>query len=157
MTEQRLDFLANRLRHPPSNAVTFLENQVQIPGEAQQPVFVERLNRVDSIEVSEQQQKISDDLWKQADEAKATLFDLVEQVTKKLDKKGSSTTPSAAKVDLKQCTWDQVMQEVQVTASRWSATPNRETKRRHLDTIGRNGDAFNAWLQLLPGGDYGSR
>lgn len=49
------------------------------------------------------------------------------------------------------------MQEVQVTASQWSSSPNRDTKRKHLETIGRHGDAFNAWLQVLPGGDYGSR
>lgn len=59
MDEQslRLDFLANRPRHPPNDAVTFLENRIQVPGQAQ-PVFVERLNRVDSLEVAEQQQKI---------------------------------------------------------------------------------------------------
>jgi hypothetical protein len=80
----------------------------------------------------------------------------------KLDKKGGAggtgaPGQSATKVNLRECTWDQVMQEVQVTASHWSSSPNRDTKRKHLETIGRHGDAFNAWLQVLPGGDYGSR
>lgn len=57
MEAERQEFLASRPRNPPSNAVTFLENQVQLRGEPPS-VFVERLNRVDSLEVGKEQKKI---------------------------------------------------------------------------------------------------
>jgi hypothetical protein len=50
------------------------------------------------------------------------------------------------------------MEEVQTTASRWSTTPKKTSKMMMcLDRLGRNSDAFQSWIQVLPGGDYGSR
>ena len=80
----------------------------------------------------------------------------MEQVRAQLDKKGSNNTQTA-RLDLRRCTWDQVMEEVKSTASRWSATPKKTSKMMGcLDRLGRNSEAFQSWLEILPGGDYGS-
>lgn len=97
------------------------------------------------------------ELWEQANDEKDKLFALMEQVGAKLDKEDTANARSA-KHDLRHCSWDQVMQEVQATATRWSTTPKKISKVMHcLNKLGHNSDAFKSWLQLLPTGDYGSR
>lgn len=88
------------------------------------------------------------------------LFNLIEEVRAKMDKKMSKKNgvPQPAKVDLRQCTWSQVMDEVQSLATRWSATSKKSSRVRScLDKMGRNSEVFKSWLELLPAGDYGSR
>lgn len=81
----------------------------------------------------------------------------MEQVQIQLDKKIRNGI-QAEKVHLKRCTWQEVMQEVQLTASRWATTPKKTSNFMVcLDRLGRNSAAFESWLQLLPDGDYGSR
>ena len=100
----------------------------------------------------------SEELWKQADDERDRLFASMEQARARLDKKSATGAILPAKPNLRRCTWDQVMQEVRATAARWSSTPKRTSKMMVcLDKLGRNSDAFQTWLELLPGGDYGSR
>ncbi|KAH8669871.1 hypothetical protein BGZ61DRAFT_399325 [Ilyonectria robusta] len=152
---ERQDFLINRARLPSSDVAVFLENRVSIPGQPG-PVFVDRLDRVETLEEALNQETISKELWKQANDEKDRLFALMEQVRARLDKKLTSSIQSEH-LDLRCCTWDRVMEEVQTTASRWSTTPKKTSKMMMcLDRLGRNSDAFQSWIQVLPGGDYGS-
>jgi hypothetical protein len=58
MTEaDREDYLASRMEHPSTHTAAFIENQVRVAGEPA-PVFIKRLNRIDSLEVAKKQQKI---------------------------------------------------------------------------------------------------
>jgi hypothetical protein len=96
-------------------------------------------------------------LWDQANEEKDKLLNLMKDVQAKLDKNKSSSSASA-RIDLSQCTWNQVMQEVQRMASQRSTSPKKSSKvARYISELGRNSDAFRSWLEILPGGDYGSR
>lgn len=99
------------------------------------------------------------ELWKQADEEVETLSDLMDKVRIKMNRKTPGSLESQPiKLDLRQCTWDQVMGEVHSVTTRWSTTPKRFSKATAcLEKLGRNSDAFQSWLELLPGGDYGSR
>lgn len=152
---ERQDFLINRARLPSSDVAVFLENRVSIPGQPA-PVFVDRLDRVETLEEALNQETISKELWKQANDEKDRLFALMEQVRARLDKKHTSSI-QPERLDLRCCTWDRVMEEVQTTASRWSTTPKKTSKMMMcLDRLGRNSDAFQSWIQVLPGGDYGS-
>ncbi|KAI5458936.1 hypothetical protein BGZ63DRAFT_268525 [Mariannaea sp. PMI_226] len=152
----RDDYFATRERIPPNDAAVFLENHVKLPG-SQDAVFVDRLGTMASLEEAINQEKISDELWKRAENEKEALFALMEQVRTQLDKKNTSNI-QPANLELRSCTWDRVMQEVQTTASRWSATPKRTSKLMvYLEKLGRNSDVFKSWIGVLPAGDYGSR
>ncbi|KAH7144592.1 hypothetical protein B0J13DRAFT_47620 [Dactylonectria estremocensis] len=152
---ERQAFIHQRARHPANEAAVFLENRVSMPGQ-QKPVFVDRLGQIETLEEAIRQETISDELWTQASDEKDRLFALMEQVRAQLDKKHSSSIQST-NLDLRCCTWDRVMQEVQATASRWSTTPKKTSKMMMcLDRLGRNSDAFKEWIKILPAGDYGS-
>jgi hypothetical protein len=59
---------------------------------------------------------------------------------------------------LRRCNWDEVMAEIQTTAVRWKSSPNKQSKVMvFIDKVGRHSQALQTWLDLLPGGDYGSR
>ncbi|CAH0046130.1 unnamed protein product [Clonostachys solani] len=155
MTEaEREDYLASRMEHPSTHTAAFIENQVRVAGEPA-PVFINKLNRIDSLEVAKKQQKISDELWKEANAEKTTLLALMEQVRAKLDK-SNPVTAHISRMDARTCSWDQVLQEVEILASRWSSSPKRASKMLYLDRLGRNSEAFQAWIGLLPTGDFGS-
>lgn len=86
------------------------------------------------------------------------LFALIDQVRAKMDKKSPGSLQQPARLDLRRCTWDQVMGEVHSAATRWSTTPKKSSKIMNcLDKLGQNSAAFKSWLELLPAGDYGSR
>uniref|UniRef100_A0A0B7KQ66 Fungal STAND N-terminal Goodbye domain-containing protein n=1 Tax=Bionectria ochroleuca TaxID=29856 RepID=A0A0B7KQ66_BIOOC len=148
------DYLASRMEHPSTHTAAFIENQVRVAGEPA-PIFISRLNRVDSLEVAKTQQKISDELWKEANEEKTALLALMDQVRAKLDK-SNPVTAHISRLDARTCSWDQVLQEAEILASRWSSSPKRASKMLHLDRLGRNSEAFQAWIGLLPVGDFGS-
>lgn len=101
----------------------------------------------------------SAELWKQANDEVEKLFALIDKVRAKMDKKSSGNSPQQpARLDLRQCTWEHVLGEVQSAATRWSTTPKKSSKiMTFLDKLGRNSDAFKSWLELIPDGDYGSR
>ncbi|KAI0410963.1 hypothetical protein F5X98DRAFT_358392 [Xylaria grammica] len=93
-------------------------------------------------------------MWKQADEEKEELFDLIEQLQTKFDGKGSS---SHSGLELRRCKWDQVMVQVQETSNRWKTSPRRTSRAmKCIDRLGQNSEAFKSWLELLPAGDYGA-
>lgn len=98
-------------------------------------------------------------MWKEVDNEKEIVFELLEGVQKKLRRQ--SDTPeyiSAPPVDLRKCDWTQVVEEVQKTARWWKTRPNKQRETRILiDKISRNSAALESWLKLLPGGDYASR
>lgn len=97
-------------------------------------------------------------MWKEADEEVNQLFDLIAQVHMKMDRESPSSHKQRASLNLRQCTWEQVMGEVQSLATRWSTSPKKSSKMmRYLEKLGQNSDAFKSWLELLPAGDYGSR
>lgn len=98
------------------------------------------------------------EMWKQADQEVNQLFALIIQVRAKMDRKGSSNHQQPEILNLRQCTWEQVMGEVQSLATRWSTSPKKSSKMNtYLEKLGHNSDAFKSWLELLPAGDYGSR
>lgn len=97
-------------------------------------------------------------MWKEADEEITQLFALIATVRAKMDKKSSSGQMQRANVNLRQCTWEQVLGEVQSLSTRWSTSPKKASKSMvYLERIGKNSDALKCWLELLPEGDYGSR
>jgi hypothetical protein len=93
-------------------------------------------------------------LWKNADEEKNKLFDIVEKAQNKLNKgKGAHKS-----TNLRSCNWEEVMSEVKDTGQRWKTAPSRTARaRRCIEKLGQDSGALQAWLGLLPAGDYGSR
>ena len=62
------------------------------------------------------------------------------------------------KVNLKNCKWEEVICEVKETGNRWRTRPSRTvTAQRCLEKLGQHQGTLQAWLGLLPAGDYGSR
>ena len=50
------------------------------------------------------------------------------------------------------------MSEVKDTGQRWKTAPSRTARaRRCIEKLGQDSGALQAWLGLLPAGDYGSR
>ena len=98
----------------------------------------------------------SAELWKQAEAEKREIFDLMDKVQAKLRKKQGKTTqeliPSA-----QNATWPQVLEQVGQTAKQWSESRKASNISVFIDKIGRNSDAFQSWIQVLPSGDYGAR
>jgi hypothetical protein len=93
-------------------------------------------------------------LWKNADDEKNKLFDLVERAQIKLNKSKGPHKSS----NLRSCKWEEVMSEVAATGQRWKTAPSRTAKaRRCIEKLGEDSGALQAWLGLLPAGDYGSR
>ncbi|KAI0103756.1 hypothetical protein GGR51DRAFT_251553 [Nemania sp. FL0031] len=94
------------------------------------------------------------EMWKQADKEKEELFDLIEQVQKKLEGKGNGRLSG---LELRRCKWDHVMAQVQETSRQWKNSPSRASRAmRCIEKVGENSEAFKSWLELLPAGDYGS-
>lgn len=101
---------------------------------------------------------LSADMWREADEEVNQLFDLIADVRTKMDRKSNGGHQQRTSLNLRQCTWEQVMGEVQSLATRWSTSPKKASKSMVcLEKLGQNSDAFKSWLDLLPAGDYGSR
>lgn len=97
-------------------------------------------------------------MWKEADEEVNQLFALMVQVREKMDRKCPEGHKQRTSLNLRQCTWEQVMVEVQSLTTRWSTSPKRSSKMMiSLEKLGQNSDVFKSWLELLPAGDYGSR
>lgn len=95
------------------------------------------------------------ELWNSANEQKTKLFALMEQVRLKLNKKSKGQHMS---LDLRNCRWEEVISEVQETSQRWKGTPRYTAKaQRCLEKLGQDSGAFQAWLGVLPAGDYGAR
>jgi hypothetical protein len=92
--------------------------------------------------------------WKQVDKEKEQLFDLIEKVRSKFDGKSGNQN---ANLDLRHCKWDQVMQEVADTSQRWTGKTKTSKTAQCINKLGRYSGAFEAWLGLLPQGDYGAR
>lgn len=98
------------------------------------------------------------DMWREADEEVNQLFGLIVDVRAKMDRKSHGSHQQQTSLNLRQCTWEQVMGEVQSLATRWSTSPKKASKSMVcLEKLGQNSDAFKSWLDLLPAGDYGSR
>ncbi|KAK6224094.1 hypothetical protein LQW54_000241 [Pestalotiopsis sp. IQ-011] len=99
------------------------------------------------------QDQISAALWEQADDEKDKLFALVAKVQAKLAKRGA-VQPSQ---DIRSCRWEDVLRQIQDTASHWSTSTHRSSLAMgYIDKVGRNSAVFQDWLNLLPSGDYGS-
>ncbi|KAK1987588.1 hypothetical protein LZ30DRAFT_579789 [Colletotrichum cereale] len=98
-------------------------------------------------------------MWKEVDGEKERLFALMLQVQEKMSKKknGARHIQPLAENDLRQCSWSQVLNEVDKTAERWKGNPDKESKAMvFIDKIGKYSGALETWLGLLPMGDYGS-
>jgi hypothetical protein len=164
-------FRLSRPRRVVNEAAMFVENNI-ILARQQSPVYAEQLDQFVSVEEGITQQQIrytstplkfdlnltsrtSAELWKAADIQKKELFELMEQVQSKLNKKSKGQYKV---LDLRTCEWGDVMSEVQQTSQQWKSMPgNMEKARKCLETLGQDSGAFQAWLELLPAGDYGAR
>lgn len=97
----------------------------------------------------------STELWRAADIEKDKLSRLMEEVQIKASKKSKGQYKP---LDLKTSKWSDVMLEVQETSQRWKSTPgNMAIGRKCVERLAQDSGAFQAWLELLPAGDYGSR
>ncbi|KAM0227395.1 hypothetical protein ACHAPO_011581 [Fusarium lateritium] len=152
---QRLTFLTARDRNPSSQAIGYIENHVGLPGQPL-PVFSERANGFVSLDEARQHQEESQSKWKEVRDEIERLFELMEQVYKKLDRDETGRNVGN-KVNLRKCDWKAVLGEVERTAQRWKSRPNKQGKVMvFVDKVGRHSVALEAWLGLLPMGDYGS-
>ncbi|KAK1990113.1 hypothetical protein LX36DRAFT_740652 [Colletotrichum falcatum] len=98
-------------------------------------------------------------MYSEVDDEKERLFALMLQVQEKLSKKrdGGRQIRPITESDLRQCSWGQVLNEVDTTAERWKGSPDKASKTMvFIDRIGRYSGALETWLGLLPMGDYGS-
>lgn len=79
----------------------------------------------------------------------------MQQAQTKLSKKSKGEYQP---LDLRGCRWEDVMSEVQEISQVWMSRPGKTAKVRNcLETLGHGSQAFEAWLELLPDGDYGAR
>ncbi|KAF6837171.1 hypothetical protein CPLU01_03283 [Colletotrichum plurivorum] len=141
--KENLPLSATWNQYRSNEAVRFVETQVVIPDESR-PVFSPWFGRAA--------------LWKQVDGEKEALFTLMEEVQRKLLKKTADNGGPKEKIDVRRCSWSQVVSQVQITAEMWRNRPEKQGKTMiFIDKVGRNRDAFESCLQLLPMGDYGSR
>ena len=175
----RQNYLLERERLPQNDAAVFVE--ARLAGQSQ---FVrnEGLDRIVTIDEDRALTKIrfvfqhlyfslykfryntdrllfaisSSDLWKQADIEKQQIFDLMDKEQAKLQRKHGKSS-QVLTTNVRKATWSQVLNQVNTTAQQWSQSRKASNISVSIDKIGRNSDAFQAWLQLLPGGDYGSR
>jgi hypothetical protein len=93
------------------------------------------------------------ELFRGANEEVNKLFSLMDQVQGKLNKKSKG---KYIVQNLKRASWEDVMSEIQSTSQRWSNLPAKIRGRGFLEKIGQHSEAFQAWIGLLPAGDYGS-
>lgn len=98
----------------------------------------------------------SQELWKQAEAEKTQIFELIAKVQEKMQKKYGKTN-QALTTNARSATWSQVLGQVAITAQQWSESRKTSNVSVFLDRIGRNSEAFQTWLQVLPSGDYGAR
>ncbi|KAK7993368.1 hypothetical protein PG989_006749 [Apiospora arundinis] len=97
----RQNYLHSRPRHPPDEAVRFIENRIA-PASDVNPVYHEGLNDFVLVEEAENQNRISADMWKEADEEKEQLFCMMEKVREKLSKGAApGDLQTFARVDLR--------------------------------------------------------
>jgi hypothetical protein len=103
-------------------------------------------------------------MWAEAEEDVETLFNLMRQVQAKFGQSSTSMKASGqtsaitiSEARLRDCNWAHVMAEVQSAANSWRSRPHKDSKAMvFIDTVGQSSGALEAWVQLLPGGDYGS-
>ncbi|KAK1727020.1 uncharacterized protein BDZ83DRAFT_226336 [Colletotrichum acutatum] len=154
---QRDSFLLSRDRYPQKEAVSFTENQICPPGQPL-PVYSEQTGSFISADEAWKLKDASTAMWEQADGEKERLFALMTPVEQKLAKKKSAAhIPLDTVMELRRCSWSQVLTEVERTADHWKSSPNLESKRMvFIDRIGRHSESLEAWLNLLPMGDYGA-
>jgi hypothetical protein len=88
------------------------------------------------------------------DEEKDQLFDLIEKARRKFESKSGNQN---ANLDVRHCKWDQVMQVVANTSQRYKGLSKTSKTAQCINKLGRYSGAFEAWLGLLPQGDYGAR
>jgi hypothetical protein len=164
-------FRNSRPRRPTNEAAMFVENRV-ILSQQQPPIYAEQLDLFVPLEEGVRQRQItyvcmpiglvfipdspsSAELWKSAELEKAKLFTLMQEVRIKLNKKSKN---QHMHVDMRNCRWEQVLSKVKETSQIWKGLPNFSAKaQRCLERLRQDSGAFQAWLGLLPAGDYGSR
>ncbi|KAF4992488.1 hypothetical protein FDECE_13704 [Fusarium decemcellulare] len=150
--QQRQLFLSSRDRNPPSDAAVFIESHVALPGQPR-PVFSERGGGFVSLDEASKQREESAAMWREVDEEKERLFDLMHKVQQKLFKEQASEDVT----DLRKCSWREVMGQVQKTAQRWKTRPSKQGKTMvFIDKLSQHSSALSSWIGLLPAGDYGS-
>ncbi|KAH7312721.1 hypothetical protein B0I35DRAFT_437582 [Stachybotrys elegans] len=99
---------------------------------------------------------VSKALWKEADQDKERLFELMQQAHRKFHRTSESEMAKEM-AKLRNSNWQQVMAEIEKTAVQWKSSPDKQSKVMvFIDKVGQHSDALQSWLELLPGGDYGS-
>ncbi|KAI0812813.1 hypothetical protein GGR55DRAFT_637974 [Xylaria sp. FL0064] len=150
---ERSQFLVSRSRVPTDEAARFVEARVVVSRQSD-AVYSERGGNFVTVQEGKREEEISIEMWKQADAEKERLFDLIEQVQKKIEDRGNSRLSS---MELRRCTWDQVMVQIRETSLLWKNSSRRSSRAmRCIDKLGQNSEAFKSWLDLLPDGDYGA-
>jgi hypothetical protein len=160
---ERQLYLSSR-RPPRNDAAVFVENHVALGPQSSLAVFSERFDAFIPVEEAQRHDQEVARMWEEANDEINALFDLMAKVQEKFGgsptatgivAKANTPLPSA---NLRHCTWNDVMAEVQEAANMWKKRPSRDSKMMGLiDKVGQNSAALEAWIQLLPMGDYGAR
>lgn len=162
---ERQLYLSSR-RPPRNDAAAFVENHVALGPQSPPVVFSERVDAFVPVDEARRHDQEAASMWEEANDDINALFDLIAKVqakfTNSLPATGTGTLVTAktsqASANLRNCTWNDVMAEVQTAANMWKQRPSRDSKMMSLiDKVGQNSTALEAWIQLLPMGDYGAR
>ncbi|KAI0157022.1 hypothetical protein GGR57DRAFT_78043 [Xylariaceae sp. FL1272] len=153
MEPERTQFLLTRPRVPTDDAARFVENRVVVQ-ERPRAVYSERCGRFITLQEGQREEQASAEMWKEADGEMQRLFLLLGEVRAKFDNKIGY---GIGELDLHQCRWEQVMDQVNEAGYRWKTSPARSSRAMQcIEKLGQNSEAFESWLGLLPAGDYGS-
>ncbi|KAH6677900.1 hypothetical protein F5X68DRAFT_278047 [Plectosphaerella plurivora] len=159
---ERQLYLSSR-RPPRNDAAVFVENHVTLGSQPSLAVFSRRVDSFVPVEEAKRHDQKATSMWEEANGEINDLFDLMVQVQAKYTGPVPATTAmvsskaSKPPKGLLDCTWNDVMAEVQVSANSWKKRPSRDSRIiGFIDKVGQNSKALEAWIGLLPAGDYGS-
>lgn len=152
---ERQAYLSSRA--PPFNdAAVFIENHVSLGPENQRAVFSGRVNGFVPVEEAKRRDQEVNSMWEQANDDISALFDLMSRVQAKYGR--SKASPRLFDAEFRNCTWEEVMAEVQAAADAWKTRSNKDFVTMSLiDKVGQNSRALQTWIEMLPAGDYGAR
>ncbi|RDL36240.1 Uncharacterized protein BP5553_06852 [Venustampulla echinocandica] len=133
---------------PATNAsAEFILNSIALAESSQ---YVAELDRFVPLPEAQRHEDAILRLWEDSSVEKAKLFGAMEQLSQK---SRDHETPKTAATELRNCTWEQVIKEVQVAGNAYN---NGGKIKRIFRGMCDNAAVFENWLSLLPDGDYGA-
>lgn len=96
---------------------------------------------------------LSKDMFQAANDELRNLFALMEKVQLRIQKRSKGKYVAKS---LKFCSWKHVLSEVEITSDQWKMISGNTKRKNCLRAVGSNSDTLQAWIGLLPSGDYGA-